>query len=87
MNRLSWLERAIAAVLVVAPAFVAPPAGAACHIADFTEHDVLVEEDDRRVTLTVHLVGGQPTCAGTVLYETVEGTADARTTTRAPTAC
>jgi len=50
-------------------------AHAACHIAAFTETDHRVREDAGRVRITVELVGGQPSCAGSVRYRTQEGSA------------
>lgn len=53
----------------------ARPAGAACHIAAFDQASVSVAEEVGTVTLTVFLQGRQPSCEGTVDYETVHGTA------------
>lgn len=53
------------------------PASAACHFAAFeaSSQSRTVGENAGQVQLTVELVGGQPTCAGTVDYQTFNGTA------------
>lgn len=53
------------------------PARANCHIAAFdsASESVTVNENAGHVTLTVELQGGDPSCEGTVDYETVNGTA------------
>lgn len=65
------------ALLAVGIIAISRPASAACHIAAFTDDSLSVNESAGKVTLTVELVGGQPSCAGTVEYQTVDGTAKA----------
>ncbi len=48
---------------------------AACHTAAFTQLQIQVDEGGGQVELTVELVGGQPTCSGSVRYQTVNGSA------------
>ncbi len=66
----AWLVAGMALLLG------APAAHAACHIAGFVETDVRVDEDAGRVRLRVELQGRQPTCSGTVSYETRERSAE-----------
>lgn len=68
---------AIAAVLAGSLLLLPSAPMAACHIAAFTETEHAVGEGAGSVTLTVELVGGQPSCEGTVRYETVDDTATA----------
>lgn len=68
---------AVAILLAGSILWTAGPAAAACHIAAFTDTDVRVDEDAGKAELTVELVGGQPTCSGSVHYRTEDGTAKA----------
>ncbi|MGH2829495.1 MAG: Calx-beta domain-containing protein, partial [Actinomycetota bacterium] len=67
-----------AAPLAAAGVLLAPiSASAVCHVAAFTDESVAVSESAGQATLTVELVGGQPSCAGTVDYATSNGSATA----------
>lgn len=55
----------------------AQPAAAACHVAAFEPDAYTVGEAAGSVTVTIVLVGGQPSCSGAVRYETVAGSASA----------
>lgn len=52
------------------------PASAACHIAAFDQAEGSGREGGR-VTLTVRLLGGQPSCEGSVTFSTQDGSARA----------
>jgi len=66
-------------IALTAAAILATPhaALAACHIADFRQGEVTVDEDAGEVRVVVYLVGEQPTCSGEVRFETVDDTARA----------
>ncbi|MDX1511409.1 MAG: Calx-beta domain-containing protein [Nitriliruptorales bacterium] len=68
----------VAAVIAVAGSILlAGPAVSACHLAAFLASEAGVGEFDGSVTVTVELQGRQPSCSGTVQYETADGTAAA----------
>ena len=68
----------VATVVALAGSVVlAGPAISACHLAAFLGSEAGVGELDGSVTLTVELQGRQPSCSGTVQYETGDGTAAA----------
>lgn len=48
-----------------------------CHVAAFADTSVTVRESDGRARLTIRLLGGNPSCSGTVRWETVDDTAEA----------
>lgn len=69
---------ALIAVATLAAALAwAWPAAAACHLAAFVESTASVGEGGGSVTVTVELQGRQPSCAGTVTYETRDDSASA----------
>ncbi|HEX9775112.1 MAG TPA: Calx-beta domain-containing protein [Actinomycetota bacterium] len=78
-HRLAGAPAGLLVAALVAVSLIAGPraAIAACHIAAFTEDEQTVGEGAGSVRLVVELVGGQPTCSGSVRYETADGTARA----------
>ena len=66
---------AIASVAAVVVTVIGLPASAACHNAAFSDDELEVDESAGEVTLTVVLLGGQPSCEGTVDFQTRDGTA------------
>ena len=77
LTRTSSARAAAVLGAMLALVLLAQPVSAACHIAAFSESEVSVDETAGEVTLTVTLLGGQPSWEGTVEFETEDGTASA----------